>query len=82
LRAWVEDDPLQVARACGDRLWLLCSETAGGGWFPSGREAMKLSRELFPDAHVEEIEDGIVSRPDLTAAVVRRVTAALRAAPA
>jgi hypothetical protein len=43
---------------------------------------MKLSRHLFPDANVEEIEDGIVSRPDLTAAVVRRVTAALRAAPA
>ena len=43
---------------------------------------MKLSRKLFPDAHVEEIEEGIISRPDLTAAVVRRVTAPLRAAPA
>jgi pimeloyl-ACP methyl ester carboxylesterase len=82
LRAWVEDDPLQAARACGDRLWLLCAESTGGGWFPAGREAVKLSRQLFPDAHVEEIEDGIVSRPDLTAAVVRRVTAPLRAAPA
>jgi pimeloyl-ACP methyl ester carboxylesterase len=82
LRAWVDDDPQEVARACGGRLWLLCSDNAGGGWFPAGREAMKLSRHLFPDANVEEIEDGIVSRPDLTAAVVRRVTAALRAAPA
>ena len=42
----------------------------------------RLSRELFPDAHVEEVEEGIISRPDLTAAVVRRVTAPLRAAPA
>jgi pimeloyl-ACP methyl ester carboxylesterase len=82
LRVWVEDDPLQAALACGDRLWLLCAENTGGGWFPAGREAAKLSRQLFPDAHVEEIEDGIVSRPDLTAAVVRRVTAPLRVAPA
>jgi pimeloyl-ACP methyl ester carboxylesterase len=82
LRVWVEDDPLQAARACGDRLWLLSAENMGGGWFPSGREAAKLSRQLFPDAHVEEIEDGIISRPDQTAAVVRRVTAPLRAAPA
>jgi pimeloyl-ACP methyl ester carboxylesterase len=82
LHVWVEDDPLQAARACGDRLWLLSAENTGGGWFPSGREAAKLSRQLFPDAHVEEIDDGIVSRPDQTAAVVRRVTAPLRAAPA
>jgi pimeloyl-ACP methyl ester carboxylesterase len=82
LRAWVEDDSLEAARASGDRLWLLCAENTGGGWFPSGREALKLSRQLFPDAHVEAIDDGIVSRPDLTAAVVRRVTAPLRAAHA
>jgi hypothetical protein len=82
LRFWVDDDPLQAARSCGERLWLLTAENTGGGWFPSGREAAKLSRQLFPDAHVEEIEDGIVSRPDLTAAVVRRVTAQLRAARA
>ena len=66
--------PLEPARACGDRLWLLWSEAMGGGWFPAGREAMELSRKLFPEAHVEEIEDGIISRPDLTAAVVRRVS--------
>jgi len=82
LRAWVEDDALEAALACGARLWLLCAEATGGGWFPSGREAAELSRQLFPDAHVEEIEEGIVSRPDLTAEVVRRVTAPLRAAPA
>jgi pimeloyl-ACP methyl ester carboxylesterase len=82
LRAWVNDDALEPARACGDRLWLLCSETMGGGWFPAGREAMKLSRELFPEAHVEEVEDGLMSRPDLTAGVVRRVRSKPRAARA
>lgn len=82
LHAWVEDDALQPARACGDRLWLLCAENTGGGWFPAGREAAELARQLLPDAHVEEIEDGIVSRPELTAGVVRRVTAPLRVAPA
>jgi pimeloyl-ACP methyl ester carboxylesterase len=82
LRAWVEDDALEPARACGDRLWILCAEAAGGGWFPAGREAAELSRQLFPDAHVEQIEEGIVSRPDLTATVIRRVSAPLRVAPA
>jgi len=82
LRAWVDDDALVPARACGDRLWLLSSETMGGGWFPTGREAMKLSRKLFPEAHVEEVEDGLMSRPDLTAAVVRRTRSKPRAARA
>jgi pimeloyl-ACP methyl ester carboxylesterase len=82
LRAWVDDDALEPARACGDRLWLLCSETMGGGWFPTGREAMKLSRKLFGEAHVEEVEDGLISRPDLTAAVVRRIWSKTRAARA
>jgi hypothetical protein len=82
LRAWVDDDAVEDGRACGDRLWLLSAESIGGGWFPAGREAMELSRRLFPDAHVERIEDGIMSRPDATAAVVRRVTAPLRAAMA
>lgn len=82
LRAWVEDDALEYGRACGDRLWLLSADSTGGGWFPAGREAVELGRRLFPEAHVEEIEDGIISRPDLTAAVVRRVTAPLRATPA
>ena len=82
LRAWVDDDALEPARACGDRLWMLCSETMGGGWFPAGKEAVDLSRRLFPEAHVEEVEDGLMSRPDLTAAVVRRVRSRPRAARA
>jgi pimeloyl-ACP methyl ester carboxylesterase len=82
LRAWVDDEALEPARACGDRLWLLYAESLGGGWFPSGGEAVRLARRLFPDAHVMEIEEGIVSRPDLVAGMVRRITAPVRATPA
>ena len=32
-------------------------------------------RANLPDAHVEEVPDGIVTRPDATAALVRRITA-------
>jgi pimeloyl-ACP methyl ester carboxylesterase len=75
LRAWIDDDPLEQSRACGERLFLLYSEDMGGGWFPAGREIRALARKFLPEAHVEAVEDGMVSRPDLTAAVVRRVTA-------
>ena len=81
-RLAAEREDEERRRACGDRLWMLWSENMGGGWFPKGEEAMRLSRRLFPDAHVEQIEDGIMSRPDATAAVVRRITAPLRAATA
>ncbi len=78
LRAWSEDDASEPGRQCGDRLWLLYSDDAGGGWFPVGEQGRQLARRLFPEAHVERIEDGIMSRPDLTAAAVRRITSALR----
>jgi pimeloyl-ACP methyl ester carboxylesterase len=78
LRAWADDDASEPARQCGGRLWLLFSDDTGGGWFPAGQEGSRLARRLFPEAHVERIENGIVSRPDLTAAAIRRLTAALR----
>ncbi len=78
LRAWAEDDAGDYGRQCGDRMWLLYSDDAGGGWFPVGEEGRRLARRLFPEAHVESIEDGVISRPDLTAAAVRRITSALR----
>ena len=35
LRAWAADDPTEMARAAGDRLWLLYAPgLGGGGWFP------------------------------------------------
>jgi hypothetical protein len=81
-RAWAEDDATEAGRACGERLWILVSEGTTGGWFPAGTEAMRISRRLFPMAHVEELDDGIISRPDLFAGVVRRLTSEARAATA
>lgn len=72
LRAWIGDRVLAEARALADRLWILV--LAGQNpWFPS--ETTGRTRELLPEAHIEAIEDGPVSRPDLTAAVIRRITA-------
>jgi hypothetical protein len=82
LRAWAEDDASEYGRQCGDRLWLLYSDDMGGGWFPVGDEGRRLARRLFPEAHVERIEDGIISRPDLTAAIVREVAVSDHAARA
>jgi hypothetical protein len=75
-----QDDATEAGRACGDRLWLLYAEGMTGGWFPAGEEGRRLARRLFPDAHVEEVEDGMISRPDLVAGFVRRVTSKGRAA--
>jgi hypothetical protein len=43
---------------------------------------LELARELLPEARLERVEDGMLSRPDQTAAVVRRITSRLRAAAA
>jgi pimeloyl-ACP methyl ester carboxylesterase len=68
--AWLEDDVRDQVRSLGDRLSNLY-----GGPDPlfEGALATRFA-ELFPDAHLEEVADGPVSRPDLTAAHVRRLT--------
>ena len=81
-RAWADDDATEPGRECGERLWLLYSESMTGGWFPAGEDARRVSRRLFPDAHVEEIADGMVSRPDEVGGFVRRITAKARATTA
>jgi pimeloyl-ACP methyl ester carboxylesterase len=73
LRAWAADDPLELGRKAGDRLWILFAEGAGGGWFPLGDDARRLVAELLPDAHLLDVDDGMVSAPAQTADVVRRV---------
>jgi pimeloyl-ACP methyl ester carboxylesterase len=70
LREWIAYEPLEEARALGDRLWVL--DVGSTDWFPSDMAARV--RVLLPDAHVEALEDGAISRPDLTAAIVRRIT--------
>jgi pimeloyl-ACP methyl ester carboxylesterase len=75
LRSWIDDRVLAEARALADRLWLLVL-AAENPWFPPATTAR--TRELLPEAHIEMIDDGPVSRPDLSAAVVRRITSAQR----
>jgi pimeloyl-ACP methyl ester carboxylesterase len=76
MRAWIEDDPSELARLAGDRLWLGVSENLGGGWFPTGADLRRRVEEGLPEARVVEIDDGFVSRPDQTADIIRKVVAA------
>jgi pimeloyl-ACP methyl ester carboxylesterase len=78
-RAWADDDATDAGRECGDRLWILVSENMSGGWFPAGDEGLRISRRLFPEAHVEEVDDGMISRPDQFRGIVRRITSKARA---
>jgi hypothetical protein len=56
------------------------AEDMSGGWFPSGDDARRISKRLFPKARIEEVDDGMISRPDLFASIVRRITSRARAA--
>jgi pimeloyl-ACP methyl ester carboxylesterase len=83
VRAWAEDaDAAVAAREMGDRLLLLVGGNAAGGWFPDESELTGIITEHFPEAVVEHVEEGILSRPDQTAAVVRRVATANVESPA
>jgi pimeloyl-ACP methyl ester carboxylesterase len=67
--AWLDDDLSAVVNALGDRVSIL-----HGGPDPLFEGALddRVS-ELFPDARLEPVADGPISRPDLTAALVRRL---------
>jgi len=70
LRSWIADDLSEDGAAVSDRIWVLYYE--GNPWFPATlAESM---REVLPKAHFEAVEDGAMTRPDVTAAVVRRIT--------
>jgi pimeloyl-ACP methyl ester carboxylesterase len=68
-QVWLEDDTSEQARVLGDRLWILYSEAE-----PLFEGAL-IARvaELYPEAHLEQLPGGPVSRPELTAACVRRL---------
>jgi pimeloyl-ACP methyl ester carboxylesterase len=70
LRNWIELDVGNSALALGDRLWIL--HHPRNPWFPA--ELAERIPALLPEARLERVADGAVSRPDLTAAVVRRIT--------
>jgi pimeloyl-ACP methyl ester carboxylesterase len=74
LRDWIESDATDDARALGDRLWLL--EHGKNPWFVI--ESARKTSAFLPQARVEEVEDGPLSRPDITAGYVRQATARAR----
>jgi pimeloyl-ACP methyl ester carboxylesterase len=78
LRAWMEDDPREAAREVAERLWIVTSRDVAEGWLPSFEKLQAITRETLPEARTEVLADGAISRPDLTAAVVRRLTGPLR----
>jgi pimeloyl-ACP methyl ester carboxylesterase len=72
LRAWIEDEAREAAKIVGNRLWILSNALEDNPWFtPAGLDR---TRELLPEVNIEDVEGGAISRPDLTAAIVRRVT--------
>ena len=70
LRGWISHNSVPRARALGDRLWILIY--GSNPWFPAELEPA-LRRDV-PEAHMVHVENGAVSRPDLTAELVRRIT--------
>jgi hypothetical protein len=78
LRCWAADDPVDDARALGDRLWLLTSENTAGPWFPSPDALDAVLDRQLPKARRIDVEDGIVTRPEATADIVRQITADTR----
>jgi pimeloyl-ACP methyl ester carboxylesterase len=68
--AWVADDPSEYSRALGDRLRILHPEAEP---IYEGALAARVT-ELYPEVVVEEVPGGPISRPDLFAARIRRVT--------
>ncbi len=70
MHAWINDDLAAEGRQLGDRLWMLA--TGDNPWFPI--EVAERAKQLLPEAHIEIVADGPLSRPDITAAVVRILT--------
>ena len=70
--AWLADDVIPHAKALGDRISI-----AHGGPDPMFEGALRARvEELLPDARLETLENGPISRPEITAARVRELTGA------
>jgi len=78
VRAWADDDPTEAARETGRRLWIFSAPDVAGPWLPPPERRRELVRTLTPEANLEEATgaEGPVSRPDVAAKRIRRITAA------
>lgn len=72
MRNWVDDETGEMARKLGGRLWLL--EHGTSPWFPLA--IVEPTRRLLPEAQIEIVEDGPISRPDITASYARKILSA------
>jgi hypothetical protein len=69
IESWLaEEGALEMLRALGDRAAVVWH--AGDPWQEG---AVPRVRELLPQAHVVEVEKGPLTRPDLTANVIREM---------
>ena len=73
LENWIADEP--DAAALGERL--VVAYEGAGGWFTA--ELHERGRELLPQARFVRLEGGAITRPDLTAAVIRELTGVVAA---
>jgi pimeloyl-ACP methyl ester carboxylesterase len=69
MRSWIEDEAMEPSRAAGDKLWIL--EDGSNPWF---METTRRTAELLPEAHVHQVEDGAISRPDIAAGFIAELT--------
>ena len=75
MRSWIEDESRSEGHALGNRLWYL--HYPGNAWFQG---SLEIVRRSLPEAQLEAVPDGVISRPDENAAVIRRILAARGAA--
>jgi pimeloyl-ACP methyl ester carboxylesterase len=71
LEAWISAGSVDSARSLGDRLTVLAYP--GNAWFPL--EMYETLRDALTHSCFEFVEDGPMTRPDLTADVLLRVSA-------
>jgi pimeloyl-ACP methyl ester carboxylesterase len=70
VQTWLQDDTSDQTRALGDRLWIVHGEAEP---LFEGALGARVT-ELYPEAHIEQLPGGPISRPDLFAARIRRLT--------
>jgi pimeloyl-ACP methyl ester carboxylesterase len=73
VRAWVEDDPRDAARALGPRLAVLRGRDVAGPWLPPEPELTEVLTRLLPEARLLDVQEGAVSRPDEAAEAIRGI---------